>query len=130
MISLSALESSTKAAPCCYCWKFKMRSPCGDGKHQRESLGGTDPVAQRDLPSPRQSHLRRAGGRRQQFFLWPTPRSLLDQRGGEHLCSPTVSTHVYLRRTPPCGSVPSGSLSSSPSAPSACAPRHAPPRHR
>src|SRR6059036_2577878 len=29
MISLSALESSTKAAPCCYCWKFKMRSPWG-----------------------------------------------------------------------------------------------------
>src|SRR2546421_8689970 len=27
MIPLSALESSTKAAPCCYCWKFKMRSP-------------------------------------------------------------------------------------------------------
>src|SRR5262249_1139291 len=22
-----ALESSTNAAPCCYCWKFKMRSP-------------------------------------------------------------------------------------------------------
>ena len=56
----------------------------GDGKHQGAALSGTDPVAQSDLPSPRQSHLHRAGGRRQPFFLWPTTRSLLDQRGGEH----------------------------------------------
>ena len=44
----------------------------GDGKHQGAALSGTDPVAQSDLPSPRQSHLHRAGGRRQPFFLWPT----------------------------------------------------------
>ena len=30
-----------------------------------------------------------------QFLPWPTTRSLLDQRGGEHLCSPPVSAHVY-----------------------------------
>jgi hypothetical protein len=27
VISLPDLESSTNAAPCCYCWRFKMRSP-------------------------------------------------------------------------------------------------------
>jgi hypothetical protein len=29
VISLPDLESSTNAAPCCYCWRFKMRSPWG-----------------------------------------------------------------------------------------------------
>src|SRR4029450_12242362 len=29
---LSALESSTNAAPCCYGWQLKMRSPCNAPK--------------------------------------------------------------------------------------------------
>jgi hypothetical protein len=65
-------------------WRPVAEAVLREGEHQGQPLGGADPVAQRNLPSPRQSHLRRAGGRRQQFLPWLTTRHLLDQRVGEH----------------------------------------------
>src|SRR5262252_206150 len=62
---------------------------------RKRSLGGADSVAEGDLPSPHPSHLHRPGRRRHPFLSWSTPRSLLDQRGGEHRGSPPVSAHVY-----------------------------------
>jgi hypothetical protein len=75
-------------------WRPVAEAVLGDGEHQGQPLGGADPVPQRNLPSPRQSDLRRAGGRPHEFLPWPTPRSLLDQRGGEHLCASPVSALI------------------------------------
>ena len=66
----------------------------GTASDQGQPLGGAHPVAPRNVSSTDQVYLHRAGRRRQTFLPWPTARSLLDQRGGEHLCSPPVSAHL------------------------------------
>jgi hypothetical protein len=38
MLAYPALGSSTKAAPWCYCWKFKMRSPCAETLYREGQL--------------------------------------------------------------------------------------------
>src|SRR4029434_6088463 len=96
-------------------WRPVAEAVPGDGQRERQPVGGAHPVAPRNVSSPRPRHLHPAGGGYDQLVPWPTTRSLLDQRGGAHRCSPTVSARVYWR-TPPYDVAPSASSSPSPSA--------------
>src|SRR5262249_27157818 len=61
------------------------------------SVGRADPVAQSNLPSPRQSHLCGAGGRRQQFLPGPPARSRLAPRRSALLFASGGSLRVVER---------------------------------